>query len=285
MTAIDSSMLTDLEPKIIAEATLRVYEFSRLLPLVRVKDTSEQAGLTTTFPKFPTIVAEDVDESDETPETTVESDAVEVKVAEKELNVPLTDLAAEAAGEEEIIAILGTLLGSGMARKLDRDIASTFSQFIKAFGTAGATLAVGAASKATTFLDVQEAPGQMYGALHPYQTSGIKNSLTNAFGDGTKPLPSEMKANEVLYTNYIGTLSGAHYLETPAIQKDGNDDAYGAVFSPLAIGVNIKKLFEFEFERKGTKRRTHLLAHGMWAAKAINTDWGVKLLSDCSEPS
>jgi len=285
MAAIDSSMLTEIEPKIIAEATLKVYEFSRLLPLVRVKDTSNQAGLTTTFPKFPTIVAADVAEAVETPETTVNPDAVEVKVSEKELNVPLTDLAAEAAGEEEIIAILGTLLGSGMARKMDRDIAATFSQFTKAFGSAGASLAIGSATKAATFLDVQEAPGQMYGALHPYQTPGIKDALTNAFGDGSKNVPSEMKANEIIYANYIGTLSGAHFLETPAIQADGNDDAYGAVFSPLAIGVNLKKLFEFEFERKGSKRVTHLLAHGMWAAKAINTEWGAKLLSDCSEPS
>ncbi len=285
MAAIDSSMLTDLEPKIIAEATLRVYEYSRLLPLVRVKETSGTPGLTTTFPKFPTIVAADVAETDDTPETTVSSDAVEVKVSEKELNVPLTDLAAEAAGEEEIIAILGTLLGSGMARKLDRDIAATFSQFTKSFGTAGASLAIGSVSKGVTFLDVQEAPGQMYGALHPYQTPGIKDSLTNAFGDGAKNVPSEMKANEIIYANYIGTLSGAHFLETPAIQADVNDDAYGAVFSPLAIGVNMKKMFEFEPERKGSKRITHLLAHGMWAAKAINADWGVKLLSDCSEPS
>ncbi|UZJ39993.1 hypothetical protein OO185_02510 [Prosthecochloris sp. SCSIO W1102] len=285
MAAIDSAMLIELEPKIIAEATLKVYEFSRLLPLVRVKDTSGKPGLTTTFPKFPTVVAEDVAEHEETPETDVDPDAVEVKVSEKELNIPITDLAAEAAGEEELIAILGTLLGSGMARKLDRDIASTFSQFIKSFGTAGASLAIGSVSKGVTFLDVQEAPGQLYGALHPYQSPGIKDTLTNSFGDGSKNVPSEMKANEILYANYIGTLSGAHFLETPAIRADGNDDAYGAVFSPLAIGVNMKKMFEFEPERRGRKRITHLLGHGMWGAKAINTDWGVKLLSDCSEPS
>lgn len=283
--AITAAMLDELYTEIIAEATVQLYEYSRLLPLCRVKDTSGQPGLTVSFPKFPVIVGQDVAENDETPETTITPGAVEVTVSEKELNVPLTDLAAEATGEEEIIATIGNLLGSGMARKLDRDIAATFPQFTKSFGTAGTQVSVGAATRSGTYLDVQEAPGRYYGVLHPYMTTGIKDSLTNSFGDGTKPIPSEMKSSEVLYENYIGTLSGTHWAESPAIQPDGNDDAYGAAFSTLAIGVNIKKLLEFETERKGTKRVTHLLAHGMWAAKVVNADWGVKLLGDCSEPT
>lgn len=282
---ITAAMLDELYTEIIAEATVKLYEHSRLLPLCRVKYTSKQPGLTASFPKFPVVVAEDVAETTETPETTISPDAVEVPVSEKELNVPLTDLAAEAAGEEKIVSTIGELLGSGMARKLDRDIAATFSQFTKGFGVAGTQVSVGAATRSGTYLDVQEAPGRYYGVLHPYMTTGIKDSLTNSFGDGTKSPPSEMKANEVLYENYIGTLSSTHWIETPAILPDGSDDAYGAAFSTLAIGVHVKKLFEFETERKGTKRMTHLLAHGMWGAKVINADWGVKLLGDCSEPA
>ena len=282
--AISAAMLQELYTEIIAEATLQLYEYSLLLPLCRVKNTAGKPGLTAEFPKWPIVIAGDVAEDDETPETEINPDSVPITVSEKELNIPLTDMAATAVGEEEVIAAIGLLLGSGMARKLDRDIAATFPQFIKTYGTAGVALGVAGMVNGSTYLGVKEAPGTLYGVLHPFQALGPKNSLTNAFGDGTKPLTSEMKANEILYHNYIGTVSGAHYLESASIVPDINDDATGAVFSPLAIGVHIKQLLGFETERKGTRRITHLLGHGKWNAAVVNADWGCALVGDASEP-
>ena len=283
--AISAAMLQELYTEIIAEATLQLYEHSLLLPLCRVKNTAGKPGLTASFPKFPVVVATDVAEADPTPETDVEPDAVDITVSEKEVNIPLRDLAAVAAGEEKIVSALGSLIGSGMARKLDRDIAATFPNFAKTFGTAGAALTVGPLVTGPTYLNVKEAPGNRYGVLHPYQALGPKSALTNAFGDGDKPLTSEMKANEIIYQNYIGTVANAHYLESAAIIPDAEDDASGAVFSPMAIGVHIKKLVEFEVDRSGRDRVTYLLGHGLWNAAVVNADWGCTLIGDASEPT
>ncbi|NTU58912.1 MAG: hypothetical protein HGB00_08380 [Chlorobiaceae bacterium] len=279
-----SSMLTELEPEIRVEAQYVLYRQSLFLPLIMSKNTSGIPGLTTTFPKLGNMIAADVAETDETPETELNPDDEEIRVSEKELNVPITDMGLEAVGPDELIKMVGELLGAGMARKFDRDIAATFSQFTKKFGTAGNALTPGTPAKAVTYLVTQEAPGTMFGALHPYQALDIKESLTNLYGEGTKTPPSEMKANEILYQYYIGSLSGANFLETAAILPDANADAYGAVWTPRAIGANIKKLFELEYERSGKKRVTHILAHGMWGAKAINPLWGVGMFGDCSEP-
>jgi len=284
MAQITSQMLADLEPEIRAAAFYHLYKRAILLPLVYVKDTSGEAGLTSSFPTLPTLLAQDVAETDPTPETTIESAVEDIRVSEKELNLPLTDMTKAAVGSS-IVRTIGEMVGSAMARKLDRDIAAVFGNFTKVYGSAGVALTAGVPTKAAAILANNEAPGSFYGALHPYQALGMKDALTNAFGSGTMNPPSEMKANEVLYQNYLGTLGGAHLLESAAIQADANGDAYGAIFSRLAIGVNMKQPFELELERNGVGRTTHILGHGKWGVKAINPQFGVSMLSDCSEPA
>lgn len=284
MAQITSTMLADLEPEIRAAAFYHLYRRSILLPLVYVKQTGGQAGLTSEFPTLPTLVAQDVDEGVETPETTIESATEAIRVSEKELNLPLTDMTKEAVGAG-IVQTIGIMVGSAMARKLDLDIAAVFGDFSKVMGAAGEPISAGVPTKAVSVLTSNEAPGTYYGALHPYQALGMKEALTNAFGDGAKNVPSEMKANEVLYRNYLGTLGGAHMLETASIQADETSNAIGAVWSPLAIGVNMKQAFELELERRGTQRATHILGHGKWGVKVINPPFGVSIVGDCSEPA
>jgi hypothetical protein len=284
MAQITASMLADLEPEIRAAAFYQLYKRSTLLPLVYVKQTGGTPGLTAEFPTLPSLVAQDVAETVETPETTIESATEDIRVSEKELNLPLTDMTQAAVGSD-IVRTIGLLVGSAMARKLDQDIAAVFGDFTKVMGTAGADLTASVPTRAVSVLTANEAPGNFYGALHPFQVLAMKEQLTNAFGSGAMNPPSEMKANEVLYRNYLGTLGGAHMLETACIQADGNGDAYGAIFSPLAIGVNMKQAFELELERRGTQRTTHILGHGKWGVKAINPLFGVSMIGGCSEPA
>ncbi len=93
-----------------------------------------------------------------------------------------------------------------------------------------------------------------------------------------------MKANEVLYGNYLGTLGGAHLLESAAIQADANGDAYGAIFSRLAIGVNMKQPLSLSLSVTASAGRPYPRSRKV-GRESINPQFGVSMLSDCSEPA
>jgi len=280
-----AAALADLEPEIKISAQYWLYERSIFLQAITAKNTAGIPGLVASFPKIDNVEASDVLENEDAPESDISTDMPELKVSEKEVNVPITDLAFEAVGKKELIGNVGKLLGSAMARKFDIDCAASFSGFTKSIGTAGVALNAGSVAKAVTILMAQEFADELYGAVHPFQALGIKEGLTNLYGEGTKTPPSDILANQVMLRYYIGSISGANVVETATIVPDVAGDAVGAIFSPTGIGAHIKKLFELEYDRNGKGRVTHILGHGMWKIGVINPLHGVKLLGDCSEPA
>ena len=277
--------LAALESEIKVSAQYWLYERSIFLQAITAVNTAGIPGLTASFPNIGSVSASDVAENESAPESALSTTMPELKVSEKEVNVPVSDLALAAVGKASLISDIGKLLGSAMARKFDADVAASFSGFSKSIGSSGVALDAGSVAKGVTLLMAQEFASDIYGAVHPFQALGIKEGLTNLYGDGTKTPPSDILANQVMIRYYIGSVSGANIIETASISADTNDDATGAVFAPSGIGAHIKKLFDLEYDRDGKGRVTHVLGHGMWKTGVINPLHGVRLFGACAEPA
>lgn len=271
-----TAQLDDIFTEIIAEARHTASEQTLLPNLIKTFNIAGQPGKVLSVPKYGTVTAAEVDEdADMTASTlTTTEDSIEIKTYGA--SVMLSDLAVM-AGQGNVAADVGKVLGNAVAAKVDDVIATLFQsgEFTSSIGAAGADNTVTDIFKAVGHLRAQKYTGQLSAVLHPLQSYAIKNALANTANSYANDL-----SNEALRTGYVGNIAGVNIFESSAVKVDGSDDASGFIFAEEALGIAMKRDFQVESQRDASARSTELVATMYMGADVLEPLAGVKLVGD-----
>ena len=272
MALTTSATLDDLFANIIAQARFTAEEQSLMAGLVTRYDIAGQAGKTIQVPKYPAIAAIDLTEGTDMDSTTVSTTSVEITVAEVGAQVILTDMAAFGAGNPA--AELGTVLGSSIATKMDKDLIALFAGFSAQFGTTGAGMTADSLFQAVATLRAANATGALSAVISPIQAYQLKGDLTNTFQN-----PAGGDAQNIAMVNsYVGTLAGVTIYESSNIDGTGTD-AQGCVFAPEAMALAMKRDFVIENQRDASLRAWELNATAVYGCGELDNAFGAGVIS------
>lgn len=295
-TVNNGNNLSDLFVNIIAQARFTAEEESLMLGLITQYNIGAQAGTTIQVPKYPAVAAADLTEGTDMSETVVHSSSVPVTVTEKGAQVILTDVAQMGAGNPA--DELGTVLGNSIATKIDQDIIATFRNFTSEQGNMAGNITAADIFKAVATLRGNKARGPLYGVVHPFVAYDLKASLTNSFSPNT----SNDLVNEAMRSGYIGTIAGVQMFESANVlsftdlgddgqangtgaNADTSNVSAGAIFTPEAIAVAMKRDFNLEAERNASLRATELNATAVYGTAVLDNTFGVRLNANSAFPS
>jgi N4-gp56 family major capsid protein len=290
-TGTNSTTLDDLFVNIVAQARFTAEEQSLMLGLVSQYNIAGQAGKTVQIPKYPAVVAANLDEGTAPADTNVTTSSVSVTVAEVGNSVLLTDLAAMGAGNPA--DELGTVLGNAIATKIDKDLIALFSGFSTAVGTIGTAISVADLFKAAATLRNNKATGNLAAVVHPYQAYELKKGLTNTFAN---PNGGDLQ-NEAMRNGYVGSIAGIDVYESANIavatdlgadgvasgtgaNADTESQAVAGIFAPEALAIAMKSEFNLETQRNATRRGTELVATAVYGVAELDDTFGVKCITD-----
>ena len=272
MALTTTTTLDDLFANIIAQARFTAEEQSLMAGLVTRYDIAGQAGKTIQVPKYPSITAEDLNEGTDMTGTAVSTSSVEITVAEVGAQVVLTDMAAFGAGNPA--AELGTVLGSSIATKMDKDLIALFSGFSAQMGATGTVLTADSLFRAVATLRAANATGSLSAVISPIQAYQLKGDLTNQFQN---PAGGETQ-NIAMVNSYVGQLAGVTIYESSNIDGSGTD-AIGCVFAPEALALAMKRDFVIENQRDASLRAWELNATAIYGVGELDNAYGAGLLS------
>jgi hypothetical protein len=129
----------------------------------------------------------------------------------------------------------GRVIGNAMSKKIDTDGLALFSGLDSGLGSAGTALTIGhlAAAVAQCRGQSEPVPMPMVSVFHPHQINYLVDAIAQP---GTSNMPAELQ-RDVLENYWVGNvkLSGLPIFVDGNISIDSADDAYGAIFSPLAF--------------------------------------------------
>lgn len=174
-------------------------------------------------------------------------------------------------------------LGQAFSQSIETNITSNFSSLTGGtVGTAGSAFSWGYFYAMLSQLRAQNAPGPYYAVMHPHQwhdlgkAASVASSATNASDD---------LLNDINRNFYVGSVSGVAIFTSANISVDASDDAYCAIFSPLALALDIRRAMRIEYERDASRRGWELnlsavYAHGVW-----RPDFGVQGIFDAAAPT
>lgn len=175
-------------------------------------------------------------------------------------------------------------LGSAFAQDVDEKIASTFSSLTGGtIGSAGGTITWAKLIAARSLMQGLKIPGPYWCVLHPYQWNHLVQS---AIATGSEIANAPNFQDAMINTYFVSSLlGGVFFAITPSVSVDSDDDATGAMYSPMALAYDERKAFSIEPERDASREATELnasmwYAYGTWAAAR-----GIQLLGDASTPS
>ena len=248
MAATTSATLDDLFVSIVAQARFTAEEQSLMRNLVTMYNIDGQAGKTVQVPKYPSITAAALTEGTDMTSTAVSTSSVSITVAEVGAQVFLTDLAAMGSGNPA--DELGTVLGNAIATKMDVDLIALFDGLSTSLGGTTTELSVAALFQAAATLRANKVRGRIVGVFHPYQTYALKASLTNTM---VNPNAGDLQ-NEAMRTGYVATIAGIDIFESANVAVDGSGDSKGAIFSPQAFALAMKRDFNIEPQRDASNR-------------------------------
>jgi N4-gp56 family major capsid protein len=285
--AIDSILkTTDASPggqalfaNIVQEAIFTAQERSVMLPLVSVYDISATGGKTIQVPVYPTVSAASLTEgTDITDDANVNPTAKTITASEFGVLAVVTDLMKESAGRN-VAADIGRMLGEAIAKKQDESIVALFTGFSQDVGGAGVELTPDLLLRAVTKLRQANAPGPIRGVFSPGAMYHLKKQLANA-GYSTSSNAMSDLGNDILRQGFAGTVMGVELFESAVITADANDDAYGLVFVPQAIGVAVKKGLSIEIQRDASLRADEIVATATWGVGELVDAYGCAVISD-----
>lgn len=173
-------------------------------------------------------------------------------------------------------------LGTTTATKMEIDIASDFSSLTGGtVGAAGTVITWGHFFAMLTRLRAQNAPRPWYFVCRPEHWG----QLGKAVAPGATVTNAPNFQDKVLLDFYVGTVSGVQIFTSTNISVDANDDAYCAMFSPMAMAIDIRRAPRLEPERDASRRAwelnmTTVYAHGIWRPK-----FGIQGLFDAIAPT
>ena len=256
MALTTSATLDDLFANIIAQARFTAEEQSLMAGLVTRYDIAGQAGKTIQVPKYPAIAAIDLTEGTDMDSTTVSTTSVEI------------------TGAGNPAAELGTVLGSSIATKMDKDLIALFAGFSAQFGTTGAGMTADSLFQAVATLRAANATGALSAVISPIQAYQLKGDLTNTFQN-----PAGGDAQNIAMVNsYVGTLAGVTIYESSNIDGTGTD-AQGCVFAPEAMALAMKRDFVIENQRDASLRAWELNATAVYGCGELDNAFGAGVIS------
>ena len=274
MAATTSATLDDLFVSIVAQARFTAEEQSLMRNLVTMYNIDGQAGKTVQVPKYPSITAAALTEGTDMTSTAVSTSSVSITVAEVGAQVFLTDLAAMGSGNPA--DELGTVLGNAIATKMDVDLIALFDGLSTSLGGTTTELSVAALFQAAATLRANKVRGRIVGVFHPYQTYALKASLTNSM---VNPNAGDLQ-NEAMRTGYVATIAGIDIFESANVAVDGSGDSKGAIFSPQAFALAMKRDFNIEPQRDASNRGFELNATAIYGVGELDDTYGVEMYYD-----
>lgn len=173
-------------------------------------------------------------------------------------------------------------LGGAVAEKMDKDLTAVFSTFTNGKGSTNSALTIALCAAALAIVRSEGGRSQAYFVLHPFQYHDIWTELGKPTATIT---PAPEMANEALRQYMVGTFLGAQWFTTNNVVPDSGDDAYGAVFTRDALGLDIREGIELRPQRDESLRATELNMHTGYGVGKLWGERGAYLLSDASEPS
>ena len=274
-----SSFLSELYTEIIQEAIFTFQETSVMRPLVTTYNISGQ-GKQIAVPVYPAISASAVAEGTDLSNTAVNPTEVTITASEIGVMTSLTDLGRDSAARN-VTADIGKLFGDALADKVDTDVAGLFSSFSADIGSAGTELTPELIFKAVATLRANNVPGPYYGVFHPKAAFNLKKVLTNA-GYTTSSSSISDLGNEALRSGFIANVAGVNIFENSNITIDQYDDAVGAVFHPISLGLAMKADFKIETQRDASLRATEIVATMTKGQGVVKNDYGVAITTDAA---
>jgi hypothetical protein len=283
---VTSSIVSELYANIVQSALYTYSEQAVIRPIVRNYDMTGTPGLTAQVPKYPAITASDLtDGTDITANTAFNTTSVTMTAVERGAKITLTDLAKETA-QEDVAAAIGRQLGEAMVNKVDGEIAALFPSFSIRVGAAGDAVSATTIFKAVGQLRSQNARGQIFVVLHPFQAMDLKIQLAGA--GNTNMTNPPMVGNQVLTNGVIGNLGGAIILESNNVGKDINDSVsgtgnfVGCAFTQDAIGYMVKRNIRVETQRDASLRADEIVGSMAYKAAELFDEYGVGILGKAS---
>jgi len=274
-----SSTLSELYTEIIQEAIFTFQETSVMRPLVTTYNISGQ-GKQIAVPVYPAISASAVAEGTDLSNTAVNPTEVTITASEIGVMTSLTDLGRDSAARN-VTADIGKLFGDALADKVDTDVAGLFSSFSTDIGQASTELTPELIFKAVATLRANNVPGPYYGVFHPKAAFNLKKVLTNA-GYTTSSSSISDLGNEALRSGFIANIAGVNIFENSNITIDQYDDAVGAVFHPISLGLAMKADFKIETQRDASLRATEIVATMTKGQGVVKSDYGVAITTDAA---
>ena len=283
---VTSSIVSELYSNIVQSALYTYSEQAVIRPVVRNYDMTGTPGLTAQVPKYPAIAASDLtDGTDLTSNTAFNTTSVTMTAAERGARITLTDLAKESA-QEDVAAAIGRQLGEAMVNKVDGEIAALFPSFSNRVGAAGDGITAETIFKAVGQLRSQNARGQVFVVLHPFQAMDLKIQLAGA-GNTNMANPPAV-GNTVLTSGVIGSIGSAIILESNNVGKDTNDSVsgtgnfVGCAFTQDAIGYMVKRNIRVENQRDASLRADEIIGSMAYATAELFDEYGVGVLGKAS---
>ena len=283
---VTSSIVSELYSNIVQSALYTYSEQAVIRPVVRNYDMTGTPGLTAQVPKYPAIAASDLtDGTDLTSNTAFNTTSVTMTAAERGARITLTDLAKESA-QEDVAAAIGRQLGEAMVNKVDGEIAALFPSFSNRVGAAGDGITAETIFKAVGQLRSQNARGQVFVVLHPFQAMDLKIQLAGA-GNTNMANPPQV-GNTVLTSGVVGSIGGAIILESNNVGKDTNDSVsgtgnfVGCAFTQDAIGYMVKRNIRVENQRDASLRADEIIGSMAYATAELFDEYGVGVLGKAS---
>jgi len=283
---VTSSVVSELYSNIVQSALYTYSEQAVIRPVVRNYDMTGTPGLTAQVPKYPAITASDLtDGTDLSTNTAFNTTSVTMTAAERGARITLTDLAKESA-QEDVAAAIGRQLGEAMVNKVDGEIAALFPSFSNRVGAAGDGITAETIFKAVGQLRSQNARGQVFVVLHPFQAMDLKIQLAGA-GNTNMANPPAV-GNTVLTSGVIGSIGSAIILESNNVGKDTNDSVtgtgnfVGCAFTQDAIGYMVKRNIRVESQRDASLRADEIVGSMAYATAELFDEYGVGILGKAS---
>lgn len=278
--ASTSVTLNDLLPSIVAEAMFVAEEQSIMRGLVKNYTLAPGQGKTVTVPIYPKQTAAVITEGNEVNDTNISTNGATLTVSQVGIRTLVTDLALNASSSN-VVADLGQLFGSAIARKIDQDLTGLFSSF--------STNTVGSTSTTATAALIFQAVAKLKAAgvptdgiacvLHPEVAYDLKANITNTFAN---PNAGDLQ-NEAMRMGFVGMLAGVPVYETSNIANTGGAGDYiGGVFHRDALGLAVMRDINIEVQRRASYIGSDVVASAMYGVGVLYEQYGVAAAFDSS---
>lgn len=175
-------------------------------------------------------------------------------------------------------------LGAAMAYKIDYDGFANLSSLTGGtVGSAGTTITWGHFFAMASRLRGQNAPRPWVFVCHPYQWHRLA-SASSVANTSHSDAPEYVR-EEIARTFYVQTIGGVDIFTTNNIIPDASDDAYCAMFHPMALAYDQRRAPRLEPERDASRRAWELNLTSVYATGVWRKKWGIQGIFDAAVPS